>query len=211
MLELPEEIWVGDLRRPMFSYLKVREGDFVLPTPELSDGVPVVHLDLAEPLRSDRDGRVLHPGPWGIYFRPGAAGGVQGGGLPEPLDADCELDPYGPSHPEHGVPGNDFDEWFTSGLATALGRFAGRSADWHCSSYGAPLAFTPDNYPLMDFVRPNVYAVIDSSHGFKLLVLGRLAAADILGEETPAIEPFRLSRFAEAALHPVSASPYPWT
>ncbi len=212
MLELPEEISVGDARRPIFTYLKVREGDYSLHAGEhLPKSAPVVHLDLHEPLRSDRDDRVLHAGPWGIYFRPGAHGGLQGGGLPEPLEADCELEPYGPSHPQHGSAGSDFDEWFTSGLATALGRFSGRSVDWRCTSYSAPLAFTPDNYPIVDFVRPNAYAIVDSGHGFKLLVLGRLAAADILGDGAPQLEPFRFSRFAEAAEHPISSSPYPWT
>lgn len=212
LLGLPAEIAVGDERRPMFRYFRVREGDYSLPSgDQLPDRAPVVHLDLHEPLRSDRDDRIIHPGPWGIYFRPGAHGGVQGGGLPEPLEPDCELEPYGPSHPEHGRSGPEFDEWLTSGLATALGRFAGRSADWSCSSFGAQVAFTPDSYPVVDFVRPNAYVLLDSNHGFKMLALGRLAAADILGGGAPELEPFRLGRFAEAALHAVSRSPYPWT
>jgi len=212
LLELPDEIAVGDERRPMVSYYKVREGDYALPDgTRLPRRAPVLHLDLYEPLRSDRDGRELHPGPWGIYFRPNGHGGVQGGGLPERLDPECELEPYGPSHPEHGRSGPEFDEWFTSGLATALDRFRGRSADWRCDSYGAQVAFTPDAYPVVDFVRPNAYAILDSNHGFKMLALGRLAAADILGGGAPELEPFRLGRFAAAALHPVSASPYPWT
>ena len=63
----------------------------------------MVHLDQAGPLRSDRDGRVLHPGPWGIYLRMGRDGtGVTGGGLPVLLD-EPELDPYGPDNPEHAA------------------------------------------------------------------------------------------------------------
>jgi glycine/D-amino acid oxidase-like deaminating enzyme len=188
----------------------VREGDFAVGE-RYPSRAPVVHLDLHEPLRADRDGRELHPGPWGIYFRPNGHGGVAAGGLPERLDPDCELDPYGPSHPEHGHPGPDFDEFVASGLATALGRFAGRSGEWRGSSYGAQVAFTPDAYPIVGFVRPNVYAILDSNHGFKMLALGRLAAEEIRGTEAPELESFRLSRFAKAALHPVSSSPYPWT
>ncbi len=41
--------------------------------------------------------------------------------------------------------------------------------------------------------------------------LGKLAAGELVGDEAPELSAFRLSRFAEAALHPVSASPYPWT
>jgi glycine/D-amino acid oxidase-like deaminating enzyme len=210
-LDLPDGIDMGDRRVP-FSYLKVREGDFVLRSGEhLPDRAPVVHLDLHEPLRSDRDDRVLHPGPWGIYFRSGGSGGIQGGGLPDHLDPDCEVEPYGPSHPEHGTSGADFDEWFTSALAAAIGRFRGRSSDWSCHSYGAQVAFTPDGCPVVDYVRPNAYVVLDSNHGFKMLALGRLAAEDILAGPAAELEAFRLDRFARAELHPVSASPYPWT
>jgi glycine/D-amino acid oxidase-like deaminating enzyme len=211
MLGLPAGVDVGDGRAP-FRYLKVREGDFVLRSGEhLPERAPVVHLDLHEPLVADTDGRVLQPGPWGIYFRFGEHGGVQGGGLPDALEPDCELEPYGPSHPVYGASGPGFDEWFTSGLATALGRFRGRSAEWDCHSYGAQVAFTPDGYPVLDFVRPNAYVVLDSNHGFKLLALGRLAAEDILKGPAADLESFRLDRFARAELHPVSASPYPWT
>ena len=212
LLELPDEVEVGGERKPMFHYLKVREGDYALTGgPQLDERSPVVHLDLHEPLHSDRDGRVLDPGPWGIYFRPTDHGSINTGGLPTELDAECELDPYGPSHPVHGVVEPDFDEWIASALAAALGRFEGRSAGWTSSPFGAQVAFTPDGSPVCDFVRENVYAVLDSNHGFKLLSLGKLAADDILGGAVEALEPFRLARFAEAAAHAVSRSPYPWT
>lgn len=212
LLELPDEIEVGGERRPMFRYLKVREGDYTLPGgPDLEADCPVVHLDLHQPLLSDRDGRVLHPGPWGIYFRPSLQASVAAGGLPVELDPECELDPYGPSHPEHGVVEPGFDEGIASALATALGRFRGRSRDWRSGAFGAQVCFTPDGYPVCGFVRDNVYAVLDSNHGFKMLALGRLAAAEILGRPQEALEPFRLERFAQAELHPASRSPYPWT
>ena len=57
---------------------------------------------------------------------------------------------------------------------------------------------------------PNVYAIIDSGHSFKMLALGRLAADDILDGE-PRLEPFRLSRFERGATHIASRGPYPWT
>jgi len=130
--------------------------------------------------------------------------------MPVRLGTECALEPYGPAHPEHGSAGPDFDEYFTSGLAAALGRFEGKAAEWHGDAQGAVGAFTPDNYPIVDFVGPNVFMILDSNHGFKLLALGQQAAADIMGREAPALAPFRLGRFAQAALHPVSNSPYPW-
>jgi hypothetical protein len=96
------------------------------------------------------------------------------------------------------------------GTAAALGRFEGRSAEWRADSHGGIGAFTPDNYPIVDFIGPNVFAILDSNHGFKMLALGQQAAADIMGLEAPALAPFRLERFAQATLHPVSNSPYPW-
>jgi glycine/D-amino acid oxidase-like deaminating enzyme len=212
LLELPDALELGGERQPMFRYLQVREGDYTLPGgPDLELDLPVVHLDLHEPLLSDEDGRVLEPGPWGIYFRPSLQATVAAGGLPRPLDPDCELDPYGPSHPEHGLPGPGFDEWIGSALATALGRYRGRTRDWRSGAFGAQVCFTPDGNPVCGFVRDNVYAVLDSNHGFKMLALGKLAAAEILGRPQEALEPFRPDRFARAELHPASRSPYPWT
>jgi hypothetical protein len=169
----------------------------------------VVHLDQAGPLRSDGDGRVLVPGAWGIYFRMGRSGtGVTGGGLPALL-TDPELDPYGPDNPAHAVePG--FREFFASGLAVALRRFRGRAGEWRLTGAGGIVGHTPDNYPICDWVRPGVYAIVDSGHGFKTLAIGSLAAADILDGE-PRLDPFRLDRFARGATHAASAGPYPWT
>jgi len=80
-----------------------------------------------------------------------------------------------------------------------------------CSSYGAQTCFTPDSYPVVGFLRENVYAVLDSNHGFKMLALGKLAVTEILGQPQPELDAFRLARFATGAVHPTSSSPYPWT
>jgi hypothetical protein len=149
------------------------------------------------------------PVPWGIYFRPGLGGGVAVGGLPLALDPDCELDPYGPSHPQLGATDPAFDGAVTGALTWSLARF--EHSTWTGTTFAAQTCFTPDSYPVAGFVRDGVYAVLDSNHGFKLLALGRLAASELLGATEPALEPFRLERVSAAALHPVSASPYPWT
>ena len=200
--------------RPLVSYWKAQEGEFALGGVGLSGSAgseaPVVHLDQAGPLRSDSDGRVLVEGPWGIYFRMGRSGtGITGGGLPVLL-SNPELDPYGPDNPEHAAEA-DFPEFFVSGLAAALRRFRGRSGGWRVSPAGGIVAHTPDSYPVCDWVLPNVYAIVDSGHGFKTLALGRLAAADIAAGGEPRLEPFRLGRFAAGDLHAASRGPYPWT
>ena len=203
--------WAGDLVRLLdladelpFNYWQVREGEYVHAEAALDPRSPVVHLDADEPLPG-------LPTAWGIYFRPGLGRGAAVGGLPLPLDPKCELDPYGPSHPELGLTTREFDETVTEAMSWALGRFEGGFDRWTCSSYGAQTCFTPDSYPVVDFLRDDVYAVLDSNHGFKMLALGKLAAAEILGEPQPELDAFRVSRFATGALHPASASPYPWT
>jgi glycine/D-amino acid oxidase-like deaminating enzyme len=214
MLGLSPEIDVardGRSRRvPLLAYWKAQEGEFELPgtglAPTAGAAAPVVHLDQAGPLRSDRDGRVLVPGAWGIYFRMGAS--VTGGGLPALL-ADPELDPYGPENPVHAVE-PEFREFFTSGLAIAFRRFRGRAGEWRLSGAGGIVGHTPDNYPICDWVRPGVYAIVDSGHGFKTLAVGRLAADDMIDGE-PRLDPFRLERFARGLTHAASAGPYPWT
>ncbi len=200
-------------RRPLVSYLKAQEGEFEL-RGAVGGGAggaepPVVHLDQAGPLRSDRDGRVLVDGPWGIYFRIGRTGTITGGGLPVEL-GDPDLDPYGPDNPEHAVE-PDFTERFTSGLAAALPRFRGGGERWRTTSAGGIVPHTPDNYPICDWVAPNAYAIVDSGHGFKMLALARMVADEILGNPDPLLEPFRYARFERGETHIASKGPYPWT
>jgi methylglutamate dehydrogenase subunit A len=79
------------------------------------------------------------------------------------------------------------------------------------SPAGGIVAHTPDNYPVCDWALPNVYAIVDSGHGFKTLAIGRLAAENVAGGGAPLLEPFRLGRFAAGNLHAASSGPYPWT
>jgi methylglutamate dehydrogenase subunit A len=212
--------WAGGLLAmlgvdPLLEYMKAQEAEFVLHGAGLSgragSEAPVVHLDQAGPLRSERDGRVLVDGAWGIYFRMGRTGtGITGGGLPVLL-GDPQLDPYGPdANPAHAAE-PDFEEFFTAGLATALRRFRGRSGAWQVSGAGGIVAHTPDNYPVCDWVLDNAYAIVDSGHGFKTLAIGQVAADDIAHDGEPLLEPFRLDRFARGELHTASSGPYPWT
>jgi glycine/D-amino acid oxidase-like deaminating enzyme len=237
MLELPDEVRVarkdkptspvGDAPRveaaqsnghelkPVITYWKLQEGDYWL-----EDGVdlrdadanepPVVHLDHVVPLRSDRDGHVIEEGAWGIYYKIGRRGhGVQGGGVPIELGTEVELEPYGHMNPDHVV-GDEFSDYFTSGLAWAHERFRGRGREWRCEPHGGIGAFTPDNYPVVDFVRPNAYLILDSNHGFKMIGLGKLVANDIVRGGESRLEPFRFSRYELGSMHAVSNSPYPW-
>jgi glycine/D-amino acid oxidase-like deaminating enzyme len=199
--------------KPIVTYWKLQEGDYWLDDVELSTAngePPVVHLDHDVPLRSDRDGRVIEDGAWGIYYKIGRRGyGVQGGGVPIRLGPEAELEPYGHENPDHVV-GDEFTDYFTSGLAWAHERFRGKAANWHAEPHGGIGAFTPDNYPVVDFALPNAYLIMDSNHGFKMIGLGKLVARDILGGGESRLDAFRLSRYEQGVTHAVSHSPYPW-
>ena len=213
MLGLPDELRVGGETKPTVTYWKLQEGDYWLDDVELTTNgqePPVVHLDHVLPLHSDRDGRVLEDGAWGIYYKIGRTGhGVQGGGVPIKLGSDVELEPYGHSNPDHIV-GDEFTDYFTAGLAWAHERFRGKASQWHAHPHGGIGAFTPDNYPIIDWALPNAYLVWDSNHGFKMIGMGKLVANDILGGSEERLKAFRLSRYEAGVTHAVSNSPYPW-
>jgi glycine/D-amino acid oxidase-like deaminating enzyme len=203
-----------DELRPIVTYWKLQEGDFWLDDVDFADSggrePPVVHLDHVVPLTSDRDGHLIDDGPWGIYYKIGRRGfGVQGGGVPIRLGTEVELEPYGHANPDHVV-GDEFTDYFTAGLAWAHERFRGKGHQWHADPHGGIGAFTPDNYPVVDFVRSNAYVILDSNHGFKMIGLGKLVANDILGGGEERLEPFRFSRYESGVTHAVSNSPYPW-
>jgi glycine/D-amino acid oxidase-like deaminating enzyme len=198
--------------KPIVTYWKLQEGDYWLDDVELVTDFepPVVHLDHVVPLVSDRDGRIIEDGAWGIYYKIGRRGfGVQGGGVPIRLGTETELEPYGHENPDHVV-GDEFTDYFTSGLAWAHSRFRGKGREWHTDPHGGIGAFTPDNYPIVDYVLRNAYMVMDSNHGFKMIGLGKLVANDILGDGETRLDPFRLARFEQGVTHAVSNSPYPW-
>ena len=207
--------WAAELLDLDLRFLKAQEGEFTLAGAGLSgragSEAPVIHLDQTLPLQSDRDGRVLVDGPWGIYFRMGRTGtGITGGGLPVMLEQ-IELDPYGPDNPAHAAE-PEFAEFFTSGLASAMRRFRGHAGDWRVTAAGGIIGHTADNYPICDWVADGVYAIVDSGHGFKTLAIGQLAATEIAsGRPDPRLEPFRAGRFERGELLAASKGPYPWT
>jgi len=208
-------VTVDGVQAPLVSLVKAQEGDFALAGVGLQaragHEAPVVHFDAEGPLYSDRDGRLLVDGPWGIYFRMGRTGtGLTVGGLPEQVAADTPLEPYGPENPEH-VAGEAFCEFAEAGLARVLARFRGAGDRWRSTRHGGIVGLTPDGYPVLDHVLANVYAIIDAGHTYKMLALGDLAARDILDRAEPRLEPFRLGRFEAGQLQPSSNSPYPWT
>jgi glycine/D-amino acid oxidase-like deaminating enzyme len=224
MLGLPDRIDVtapdGTVHpdRPMWTYwalqegtLEVDPGSFQTSSGEMP---PVLHVDSDAPLYDDITGELITDGLWGIYYKPDFVfGGVQGGTSPRVVDrpaAEVPVDPYGPASPEFVVD-EDFIRMWTSALAHCHKRFEGRRSAYRRDPSGGIGAFTPDSFPVFDTFRGNAYVIADSNHGYKMIGVGALVAAELLGEPHPLLEPFRFSRYRTGRLHPVSHSPFPWS
>ena len=196
--------------KPMFTYWSLREGSLKTEQPYLQDNGelgPVIHLDHNIPLIDPVTKEQVDAGPWGIYWKKDATG-VQGGGVPIPLGPSAAIEPYGRVNQEVD---RGFQRYFRAGLGWAMDRFREeRNRQDIDRPNGGIGCFTPDNYPIIDFVRPNVFLIADSNHGFKLLGVGKEVAKQLLDGKRRSLHPFRLGRFEEGDLHPSSQSPFPW-
>jgi Glycine/D-amino acid oxidases (deaminating) len=225
MLELPREITVlgRDGRHHdgvrMWKYWCLEEGTLGVDPGmhKTNDGrmPPVIHVDTDAPLYSDIDGKLITDKLWGLYYKPDFNfGGIQGGSSPYVVSEEPDavaVDPYGPDSPEFVV-GDEFIESWCSMLAHCQKRFEGKISLYKYKEKSGGLGcFTPDNFPVFDVFRENVYVIADSNHGYKMLGVGKLVAQEIIGEKSALLEPFRFARFEKGELHPTSHSPFPWS
>jgi glycine/D-amino acid oxidase-like deaminating enzyme len=202
----PDGTVAGD--QPMWTYWYLQEGEVEFdPAKFVTDGgrpSPVLHVDSDQPLRSG-DGHVITEEPWGVYFKPDRET-VQGGAQPLNVGNEFDVDPYPTGTVEPGFP----DLW-SAALSHCLGRFEGVRSRYRHARSGGVGAFTVDNFPVFDYMRPNVFVAADSNHGYKMIAVGREIARVLTGEHSSLLHPFRYERFATGDLHPVSHSPYPWS
>ena len=214
MLGLPDKLDVrtptGDIHKDqnMWTFWYLQEGEIAVDPlmHATADGKmpPVLHVDSDAPLYTD-DGRLVTDELWGNYFKRDRHG-IQGGAAPIALDTDFELDPYPTSSVDPAFP----DMWCAS-LSHCMSRFEGCRANYKTARSGGVGSFTVDNFPVFDYMRPNVYVIADSNHGYKMIGVGKEVANVVLGGNSSLLHPFRYERFATGDLHPVSNSPYPWS
>jgi hypothetical protein len=215
MLGLPMTIDIhtpsGDVARDqqMWTYWNLQEGEITVDPLmfDTADGgaPPVIHLDTDAPLHAD-DGKLITDELWGIYYKRDRHG-VQGGASPLTVDGDVELDPY----PSTTNVDESFPDMWCAALSHAMSRFEGCRGLYKQARSGGVGSFTADNFPVFDYLKPNVYGILDSNHGYKMIGVGREVARVLLGDSAPLLTPFRFERFATGDLHPVSNSPYPWS
>ena len=224
MLDLPKKILFKDdkgtehIDYPMWHYWFLTEGVLRLNplTQKANDGnmPPVIHVDTDAPLYSDIDKSLITDKLWGVYYKPDFHfNGIQGGSSPYKIDLPADevnVDPYGPDSEEYVV-GDDFAHMWSSALAFCQKRFEGKSHLYKQGPTGGLGCFTPDNFPIFDKFRENVYIIADSNHGYKMIGVGKLVADEVLNEKSALLEPFRFSRYEQGKLHPTSNSPFPWS
>ena len=214
MLGLPDRL---DVRQPdgelvkdqaMWTYWYLQEGEAAFDPKSFvtDDGVssPVLHVDSEAPLYAD-DGTLVTDEFWGVYFKPDRDS-IQGGAQPLTVGPEFKVDPYPTGTVDPGFP----DLWSAS-LSHCLSRFEGARAKYRQVRSGGVGAFTVDNFPVFDHMRPNVFVAADSNHGYKMIAVGKEIARVLDGEHSSLLHPFRYERFATGDLHPVSHSPYPWS
>ncbi len=214
MLDLPQSI---DIRKPdgtvakdvpMWTYWYLQEGEVAVDPATFVTAAgassPVLHVDSDRELRDD-EGRLITSDPWGIYVKPDRDS-VQGGAAPIQLGHQFDVDPY-----PTGSVDDSFPDMWCAALSHCLERFEGTRGLYRQVRSGGVGAFTADNFPVFDHMRPNVFVAADSNHGYKMIAVGREIARVLTGEHSTLLRPFRFERFATGDLHPVSNSPYPWS
>lgn len=222
MLDLPERIDIKDgdgkvhkdIR--MWTFWCLQEGTLgVKPAYGMDNRgkmPPVIHVDTDAPLHSSEDGSLITDEMWGIYYKPDFNfRGIQGGSMPSKVEKkEVKVDPYGIDSRDFVV-GVEFTHMWTSALAHCQKRYEDKYLRYKDEPSGGLGAFSPDSFPIFDFVKENCYLIADSSHGYKMIEVGDLVAKEIMGEEQTLLKPFRFDRYEKRELLPESNSPFPWS
>ena len=165
LLGLPRRL---DIRSPdgsvardqeMWTYWYLQEGEvdvdpsvFVTADGKLP---PVLHVDSHAPLSAD-DGELVTDEQWGIYFKQDKDG-VQGGAS---LPRRPRLRGRPVSHPARRPA---FPDLWCAALSHCMERFEGSRPKYNEVRSGGVGTFTADNFPVFDYMRPNVFVIADSN------------------------------------------------
>jgi hypothetical protein len=95
-------------------------------------------------------------------------------------------------------------------LSHCLERFAGVRPQYRQVRSGGAGAFTADNFPVFDYMRPNVFVAADSNHGYKMIAVGR-EIAEVPRRALVAAAPVPLRALRDRGPAPGLHSPYPWS
>lgn len=201
----------------MWTYWRLREGEVYHEPPyRTADDrePPVLHVELLDtPVRHPDSGAVLQDSLY-VYFKNGAERmdrpGIQGGSTPIRLGPAAEVEPYGHANDRYQAE-PEFADLLITAMGMLMTRFEGSRSRFRERRNGGIGAFTPDNVPIFDWVKDNLYMIADSNHGFKMIGVGKLVAEHLVhGRAVAELEPFRMSRFAEGRTFGRHNSTSPW-
>ena len=213
MLGLPDHLDVrqpdGTVveNQPMWTYWYLQEGEVVVDPASFvtADGrsSAVIHVDSDQPLRDD-DGRLITDKPVGHLLQA------------RPLERPGRRRPD-PARPRRSRsirirPGASMPASRTCGARRcriASSGSAARARLYRQVRSGGVGAFTADNFPVFDYMRPNVYVAADSNHGYKMIAVGREISRVLRGEHSALLHPFRYERFSQRRAASGLAQPVP--
>ena len=223
MLGLPMHLDVGYLDgshvkdKDMWTYWMLEEGEVYFDGPYYSadqKNPPILHIELMNtPVMKPGNGKVLRDQVY-VYWKNGTERmekpGIQGGTMPLKLGPKAEVDPYGHEADKYQAT-DGFADYFTACMEMFMDRFKGCRANFKERRNGGIGAFTPDNVPILDFVKPNVFMVADSNHGFKATGFGKLLAKQLVsGNKPDELKPFTMDRFREGRAFGSGVTNCPW-
>jgi glycine/D-amino acid oxidase-like deaminating enzyme len=202
----------------MWTYWRLLEGEVFLPEGvdfRTADGKdsPVLHVELMNTPVFDADGKMILDHVY-TYTRYAAervgAPGLQGGTIPIKLGPKAAVEPYG--HLNDLYQADDwFPEYYTATLGMLFKRFENLLPYYKNRRNGGIGAFTPDNVPVFDHVKDNVWMIADSNHGFKMIGVGKLSAQMLVhGVKPDELKPFTMERYANGGTFGDRNSNCPW-
>ena len=98
--------------------------------------------------------------------------------------------------------------WCAS-LSHCMERFEGKRATYKNIRSGGVGCFTVDSFPIFDYMRPNVYVIADSNHGYKMIGVGREVAQVMTGGHSSVLYPFRVRAVRDRRPAPGVEQPLP--
>ena len=170
--------------REMWTYWYLQEGEIDVDPAMFvtNDGAlpPVLHVDSHAPLHDD-DGGLVTAEQWGIYYKQRQA---QRPGRRLAAAEGARVRSSIPTRPAPSSPGSPTCGARRSRTAWRASR--ARRRRYRQMRSGGVGAFTADNFPVFDHMRPNVFVAADSNHGYKMIAVGREIARVLQGEHSDA-------------------------
>ena len=155
--------------KDMWTYWRLEEGEVYFDGPYYTadnKNPPVLHVELMNtPVIDPATGKELDDNVY-VYWKNGTERmerpGIQGGGMPVKIGPEASVEPYGHANEAYQA-GPEFADYFTACMGMFMERFEGIRPNFKERPNGGIGAFTPDNIPILDWIKPNVFMIADST------------------------------------------------